>query len=115
MGAACSLKHIECSVLSSHLHQLTPDVCCRDRLVDQCCDGLFQNVAHVIWHLQSRGDVWCNLQVSYTDDRGGYGSELDDEEAERREKAAKQELVPAFMESQEGYDDEVERVLGHRY
>ena len=56
-----------------------------------------------------------NLQVSYTDDRGGYGSELDDEEAERREKAAKQELVPAFMESQEGYDDEVERVLGHRY
>ena len=50
-------------------------------------------------------------QVSY-DDRG-YGSE-DDEEIERREKAAKQELVPAFMESQEGYDDEVERVLSHR-
>ena len=50
-------------------------------------------------------------QVSY-DDRG-HGSE-DDEEIERREKAAKQELVPAFMESQEGYDDEVERVLSHR-
>ena len=52
------------------------------------------------------------MQVSYTDDRG-YGSE-DDEEIERREKAAKQELVPAFMESQEGYDDEVERVLSNR-
>ncbi len=54
------------------------------------------------------------LQVSYTDDRKGFDSE-DDEEAERREKAAKQELIPAFMESQEGYDDEVEKVLGHRY
>ncbi len=53
------------------------------------------------------------LQVSY-DDREGFDSE-DEAEAERREKAAKQELVPAFMESQEGYDDEVERVLGHRY
>ena len=51
--------------------------------------------------------------MSY-DDRVGFDSE-DDAEAERREKAAKQELVPAFMESQEGYDDEVERVLGHRY
>lgn len=51
--------------------------------------------------------------MSY-DDHAGFDSE-DDAEAERREKAAKQELVPAFMESQEGYDDEVERVLGHRY
>ena len=51
--------------------------------------------------------------MSY-DGRAGFDSE-DDAEAERREKAAKQELVPAFMESQEGYDDEVERVLGHRY
>ena len=55
------------------------------------------------------------VQVSYTDDRGGYGSELDDEEIEKREKAAKQEIVPAFMNSHEGLDDEVERVLGHRW
>ena len=52
-----------------------------------------------------------DLQVSYTDDRKGFDSE-DDEEAERREKAAKQELIPAFMESQEGYDDEVEKSAG---
>ena len=83
-------------------------------IVMACSVVLHMTVTLSGW-VHRREVTCCNLQVSYTDDRGGYGSELDDEEAERREKAAKQELVPAFMESQEGYDDEVERVLGHRY
>ncbi len=57
------------------------------------------------------------VQVSYTDE-GGYGgnSDFEDSEAERRERAKLQkEIVPAFMDSHEGLDDEVERVLSHRY
>lgn len=57
------------------------------------------------------------MQVSYTDE-GGHGgnSDFEDSEAERRERAKLQkEIVPAFMDSHEGLDDEVERVLGYRY
>jgi hypothetical protein len=51
--------------------------------------------------------------VSYEEDDAG--SDFEDSEAERRERAAKaKDLVPAFMASHEGLDDEVERILGHR-
>ncbi|CAL8472046.1 g11588 [Coccomyxa elongata] len=54
-------------------------------------------------------------KVSYTDDGGRENSDFEDSEAERRERAKLQkEIVPAFMSSHEGLDDEVERVLGHR-
>lgn len=60
------------------------------------------------------GHWW--VQVSYTDDGGYENSDFEDSEAERRERAKLQkEIVPAFMSSHEGLDDEVERVLGHRW
>ena len=53
--------------------------------------------------------------MSYTDEGGRENSDFEDSEAERRERAKLQkEIVPAFMSSHEGLDDEVERVLGHR-
>lgn len=52
--------------------------------------------------------------MSYEEE--GADSDFEDSEAERRERAAKaKELVPAFMLSHEGLDDEVERILGHRW
>ena len=58
-------------------------------------------------------------KVTYNEE-DGYGSldseEAEDEEAERRMADAKAaaSIVPAFLTSFEGLDDEVERVLGHR-
>jgi len=55
------------------------------------------------------------MQVAYADGGNYAESDFEDSEAERREKVAKQkDMVPAFMTSHEGMDDEVERVLGHR-
>jgi hypothetical protein len=55
--------------------------------------------------------------VSYTEeDAYGDQSDFEDSEAERRAAAAKaKDLIPAFMSSHEGLDDEVERILGHRW
>ena len=55
-------------------------------------------------------------QPSYTEeDAYGDQSDFEDSEAERRAAAAKaKDLIPAFMNSHEGLDDEVERILGHR-
>ncbi len=62
-----------------------------------------------------QGVAWVRVQVSYTDEGGRENSDFEDSEAERRERAKLQkEIVPAFMSSHEGLDDEVERVLGHR-
>lgn len=58
-------------------------------------------------------------RVTYMED-DGYGSmdseDKEDEEAEKRAADAKAAaaVVPAFLESFEGLDDEVERVLGYR-
>lgn len=61
--------------------------------------------------------VPCLLpQPSYTEeDAYGDHSDFEDSEAERRAAVAKaKDLIPAFMNSHEGLDDEVERILGHR-
>lgn len=60
-------------------------------------------------------------RVKYNED-AGYASAMDSEDAEDEEvekrladaKAAAA-VVPAFLTSFEGLDDEVERVLGHRF
>lgn len=58
-------------------------------------------------------------RVKYNED-DGYGSmdseEAEDEEAERRlaDQKAAASVVPAFLTTFDGLDDEVERVLGHR-